>query len=417
VAPDWLISLNPGQDPNDASTNRRGFGIADGTGATKLFLDPAGNLGLGTSEPKAQLHVASGGVQIDGDLAVNGTVTLGTLGVDDRQNFALQVNGAINAARSDIYFTKKDHNHSGIGNTAGFAAIENASNFDALMLLGRAEAAHPTRPGVKLRVVKLWDFLDVNGEMRVTSNLSVSGEISAAGSELYFTKKDHNWDPKADAEGLATIQNGASHQALMIVGRAGAPHPIKPGVKLRVVKLWDFLDVNGEMRVTGAFLEVNGTGGERCYIGGDGGGGDVQIGSLNPGVQNLAAFNPARGYMTLFCAGTVQASDLSLKSNVTQLTGALDKVCALRGVRFDWKVDGVDDGPPDINSAQQIGLVAQEVEQVLPEVVTENRGVLGVSYVALIPLLIEAVKELQIRITRLESSALPGQRRSQDAST
>ena len=340
TAPDWLISLNPGQDPNDAATNRAGFGIADGTGATRLYLDAAGNLGVGTNDPQAKLHVAGGGARIEGDLAVTGTTAFTgsitasgpvTLGKDDGSTNVV-MRGPVQAAHSDMYFTKTNHNHTGIGNSSGFAAIENAANFNGLMILGRAQS----------------------------------------------------------------------------------PHPIKPGVNLRVVRLWDFLDVQGEMRVTGPFLEISGAGNERCYIGGDGAGYDVQVGSLNSAVQNLAAFNPARGYMTFICQNLVQASDLTLKSNVTPLTGALEKVCALRGVRFDWRSDGVEDGPPEISSAQQIGLVAQEVEQVLPEVVTEHRGVLGVSYAALTPLLIEAVKELQIRITRLESSALPGQGRSQD---
>jgi hypothetical protein len=341
TAPDWLISLTPGQDPNDAATNRAGFGIADGAGATRLFLDAAGNLGLGTNDPQAKLHVAGGGARIEGDLTVAGTTALTgaitasgpvTLGKDDGSTNVV-MRGPVQAAHSDVYFTKTNHNHTGIGNTSGFAAIENAANFNGLMILGRAQS----------------------------------------------------------------------------------PHPIKPGVNLRVVRLWDFLDVQGEMRVTGPFLEISGAGNERCYIGGDGAGNDVQVGSLSPGVQNLAAWNATTGkFMTFFCQNLVQASDLTLKSNVSPLTGALEKVCALRGVRFDWRDDGIEESQLEISSAQQIGLIAQEVEQVLPEVITDIRGSLGISYAALIPLLIEAVKELQNRITRLESSALPGQGRSQD---
>lgn len=55
--PDWLISLNPAQNPADAATNRAGFGIADGAGNTRLFLDASGKLGLGTNEPQGNLDV------------------------------------------------------------------------------------------------------------------------------------------------------------------------------------------------------------------------------------------------------------------------------------------------------------------------------------------------------------------------
>ncbi len=50
--PDWMISLNPAQTPGDAATNRPGFGITDGAGNTRLFLDASGRLGLGTNEPQ-----------------------------------------------------------------------------------------------------------------------------------------------------------------------------------------------------------------------------------------------------------------------------------------------------------------------------------------------------------------------------
>ena len=62
--PDWLISLNPGQDPNNAATNRRGFGIANAGGTTRLFIDISGNVGIGTTNPPQKLSIA-GGLNID----------------------------------------------------------------------------------------------------------------------------------------------------------------------------------------------------------------------------------------------------------------------------------------------------------------------------------------------------------------
>jgi hypothetical protein len=59
--PDWLISLNPAQEPGNASTNRLGFGIADGAGNTRLFINAAGNLGLGTNDPQGAIDVRVGG--------------------------------------------------------------------------------------------------------------------------------------------------------------------------------------------------------------------------------------------------------------------------------------------------------------------------------------------------------------------
>ena len=179
TAPDWLISLNPGQDPNDAATNRAGFGIADGAGSTRLYLDAAGNLGVGTNDPQAKLHVAGGGARIEGDLTVAGTAAFTgaitasgpvTLGKDDG-SVDVVIKGAVRAAHSDLYFTKTDHIHTGIGNTQGFAAIENsAGTFNALMILGRQ-----TTSG---RIVKLWDQLEVNGNFMTTGNGAIDGSMT-----------------------------------------------------------------------------------------------------------------------------------------------------------------------------------------------------------------------------------------------
>ena len=85
----------------------------------------------------------------------------------------LEVNGAIRAANSDIYFSETAHNHTGIGNANGFAAIENAANFNALMILGRASGP-PLR-----RLVQVWDVLEVHGDLVVTNNMNVTGRLTA----------------------------------------------------------------------------------------------------------------------------------------------------------------------------------------------------------------------------------------------
>ena len=97
----------------------------------------------------------------------NGRVGIGTTAPEG----TLDVRGDIRAGNSDIYFTKTDHNHTGIGNTTGFAAIENAADFDALMILGRAGTAQG-------RKVRLWDYLEVNGPLDVAGALSTKGELS-----------------------------------------------------------------------------------------------------------------------------------------------------------------------------------------------------------------------------------------------
>jgi hypothetical protein len=106
---------------------------------------------------------------------------------------SLQVGGAVQAENSDLYFTKVNHNHTGFGNTKGFAAIENSENYDALMILGRSQAKIPgDAAAAPKRVVQVWDFLDVNGDLRVTGAAAVNGDLRVAGAVRPSAGKTEN---------------------------------------------------------------------------------------------------------------------------------------------------------------------------------------------------------------------------------
>lgn len=87
------------------------------------------------------------------------------------------------------------------------------------------------------------------------------------------------------------------------------------------------------------------------------------------------------------------ASDIRLKENIEVITDATEKVQALRGVLYTWKSDGKESG----------GIIAQEVQEVLPELVIDQGTHLSVQYNGLIGLLIESNKELAARIEALEA--------------
>lgn len=129
----------PGNTYLNSPENIR-FRIGNGD---QMILTKVGNVGIGTTTPAAKLDVI----------------------------------GAIRAGNSDIYFTEINHNHTGIGNAPGFAAIENTANFGALMILGRNIG---TAAAVN-RVVKLWDFLEVNGTLSVNGNINATGNIIGHG--------------------------------------------------------------------------------------------------------------------------------------------------------------------------------------------------------------------------------------------
>ena len=124
---------------------------------------------------------------------------------------------------------------------------------------------------------------------------------------------------------------------------------------------------------------------------------------LNDGIGNFYirdntttrfTFNDAG---SLTCASNITAySDISLKENIETIPNALDKVLALRGVGFNRK--DIKDKP------RQIGVIAQEIEEVIPEVViTGEEGIKSVAYGNLVGLFIESIKELKAEVDALKA--------------
>ncbi|TWC06661.1 MULTISPECIES: tail fiber domain-containing protein [unclassified Pseudomonas] len=86
-------------------------------------------------------------------------------------------------------------------------------------------------------------------------------------------------------------------------------------------------------------------------------------------------------------------SDERLKQNIQPLQGATEKLLELHGVSYEFKRDGKKD----------VGLLAQDVEKVYPELVVEKEGYKQLDYEKLTAPLIEAVRELNGRIANLEA--------------
>ena len=91
------------------------------------------------------------------------------------------------------------------------------------------------------------------------------------------------------------------------------------------------------------------------------------------------------------------SSDKRLKDNITPISNPIKKILQIGGYTFNWNEK------QDTYEGQDVGVIAQEVEKVLPEVV-ENRenGYKAVKYEKMVPLLIEAIKDQQKQIDELK---------------
>ena len=123
-----------------------------------------------------------------------------------------------------------------------------------------------------------------------------------------------------------------------------------------------------------------------------------QTSSISSTVGRIDATNDVVAFAT---------SDQRLKENIIPISSALDKINKINGVEFDWKpLTEEEKITLHGNEGHDIGVIAQEIEEILPEVVTtRENGYKAVNYEKIIPLLIEAIKEQQIQINQLKTKS------------
>ena len=103
-------------------------------------------------------------------------------------------------------------------------------------------------------------------------------------------------------------------------------------------------------------------------------------------------FNPSTGRLSATIVNSL--SDEKLKKDISTIDNALDKVKQLRGVDYTWKQ----------SEEKSKGVIAQELQEVFPELVSESGSGLSVNYNGIIGVLIEAIKEQQKQIDKLSGN-------------
>ncbi|MFC7669408.1 tail fiber domain-containing protein [Hymenobacter humi] len=124
-------------------------------------------------------------------------------------------------------------------------------------------------------------------------------------------------------------------------------------------------------------------------------------GDYNLGSEGTVANTALLRWNKVFTVnGTVQTSDARLKTNITGLGYGMSTVMALRPVRYAWKKTP--------NQTNKIGFIAQELQKVVPEVVsvgTDANQTLGVNYAELVPVLVKALQEQQAQLDTMRGRA------------
>lgn len=360
----------PGYAANFTASAAGGKGLSITTAGGPSLVAMGGNVGIGTTTPSAKLEVVDGGVRLTNTadskhwdvnydpsahyfyvdefgaarrmvVQNGGFVGLGT--TTPEQQLALQGgltidNGNTNAGNIAVSSNNAITfgGQSGEGIASQRTGVGNVNGLD--FYTNHTPRMSVTNGGsVGIGTTAPNTALDVNGHMTVRSGTIQNGGSAIAGiSDLgLYSLISGNW--------LRLVTNGAPIQFFTDSTQGVSPSPVANSIAMTInTGNSPRLDVFGTVRANGSVL----------------------------------------------------TSDIRFKSNIAPVSDALDTILNLRGVTFDWRRDGgLANRFPE---GRQIGFIAQEVEKVLPDVVsTDADGYKSVAYQNIVPVLVEAVKTLK----------------------
>ena len=219
------------------------------------------------------------------------------------------------------------------------------------------------------------DVVDIDGAVDMATTLGVTGVVTANagvvidnitidGTEIDLSSGDLTLDVAGDI-----ILDAGGDEVIFKDGSTNVGHVSLDSDNLTIKSLVSDKDM--------------------IFQGNDGGSGITAL-TLDMSAAGAATFN---NDVTAF-------SDVRLKENIETIPDALNKVCQIRGVTFDRK---------DTDGPRQMGVIAQEVEEVAPEVIREDSSddkIKSVAYGNMVALLIESVKELNEKVEKLEKTII-----------
>ena len=402
TSPTELARVTSYREGADNTGNLLFYTSSAGSLGERMRIDSAGNIGIGTSSPSTDLDVF-GGIRSTASGGYNQitTTSIGDAAFNNNGNNWLTVKNGVpaNAMRID---------------SAGNVGIGATSPSQLLEVRGAA---------ARIRITDT-DTSGTTGIEFVDSANTVDAEIEVGNSTQYFAVKTagseamridgagnvgigtdspasrlHVSDSGAVADNCFNVSTPANDNVLLganlVVDAAG--NYTKPATSISGAGILfegiNSADNHGSIQFLSApdTNTVSATPLERMRIDSAG---NVGIGTSAPSYKLHVDGD-------IYATGNVTAySDIKLKTNIRTIEGALDLVGKMRGVRYD-RID---------TGEASVGVIAQEMREVLPEVVTEKDGAIGVAYGNISGVLIEAINELRAEVTELraEIKALKG---------
>jgi hypothetical protein len=336
-------------------------------GSSKMTIDPQGNVGIGTSENARRLHISTPGSDVLMLQSTRGGA--GSTASLDFQTYA---------TIGQIY------------PTASVRAIDDGTYSSHIVFSTKASGANNNALQERLRIASN-GYVGIGTTERLHRPLQVQGhEIHSGGSVAGYSFSNRETAAFVEGPGggerwvwyasggVARLWSGADKLAVALDPTVQTAVTIGPGTNGRLKVR--HIDGKHWQNDSNEGLHLNWDTGQPVNIG-----------------QNLNvrgnAYKPGGG----FWAAT---SDVRLKKSVRSLKGALEKLSRLRGVSFEWK------NPQEQGNlrGEQMGLVAQEVEEVFPEWIdADSKGYKSMTVRGFEALVVEAFKELKAELEDLRA--------------
>ncbi|MEM9847046.1 MAG: tail fiber domain-containing protein, partial [Bacteroidota bacterium] len=314
---------------------------------TQMFIRDNGNIGMGTITPESKLHVAS----LEETAVFESSSTNNYIGIGNTINGTFVRKGyfGIFSGNEDIDVG------TGYGNTVGKVHLVSNSSPRATLLNNGNFGIGTTDPTERLQVVG--NALIDNNLFLNTSTIGIGyNSISYAGATASTLSGNFDFNSGTNGTGILieTSVSGVEGGGFYADGDYAVIW--SPGDSDRLLRVYDEDDPSSP---------------ERWYVDGDG--------------------------------DDFKASDERLKENIETLEDIMPRLQTLRGVSYNWKTS-VQEQEKGESGSTAIGLIAQEVEAVFPELVQTNEfGTKFVNYEGLIPVFIEAFKIQQNTLTEQQN--------------
>jgi len=385
------ITAGAGLTGGGTIASTRTINVGAGTGVTVNANDIAIGQAVGTSD-----DVTFNDVTVSGDLTVSGTTTsinTTNLNVTDK---LIEVNrGGSTAASADgggLFISGANESITWDNGNSRFNISDDAHIVGNITVTGNVDGRDIASDGTKL------DGIEASADVTDTANVTAAGalmdsEVDAdiktlslpANTTISTFGKSLVDDADAGAArttlGLGSISTLSSIDISSNTNLAAGTGVTLSGDTLSIGQAVGTGDdvTFGTVRVDDTTASTSKTTGALIVDGGTGISGDLNVGG------DVVAF---------------ASSDERLKDNIELISNPIEKVQSLKGVTWNWN----DNASETQKSTPNVGVIAQDVEKVLPELVHDrDNGFKGVDYAKLTGLLIEAIKDQQKQIDELKS--------------